>query len=182
MPSRDDGFAIMDVSTSICDDPKFRRIAREHPELVGTAFTAYMATMAESWRVGRRVGVDDAWPAILPYDAAAVSVLIEVALLDRRGVLSPKAWRGWFTPAQTRRDKSRADWRRWQQDHRRSKGGVNPDSDPDTSKPSAPTVRPSAPPGSTDSPTDNGLDAVDGKFPPIGSKRPVLVKPTGTEG
>lgn len=145
MPSRDDGFAIMDVSTSICDDPKFRRIARERPELVGTVFTAYMATMAESWRGGRRVSIEDAWPAILPYSADAAAIMVAVGLLDRRGVLSPKAWRGWFEPARSRRDKSRADWRKWQQDHRRNKGGVNPDSDPDTSIPSVPTVRPSVP-------------------------------------
>lgn len=144
--SRDEGFAVMDVSTSICDDPKFRRLARQNPDLVGPAFTAYMATMAESWRVGRRVGIDDAWPAILPYRQDARDALIEVGLLDRRGVLSSKAWRGWFSPAQHRREKSRADWRRWQQEHRKNQGGVSPDSDPDTSIPSVPPVRPSGRP------------------------------------
>lgn len=179
MPSRDDGFAIMDVSTSICDDPKFRRIARERPELVGTTFTAYMATMAESWRIGRRVGIEDAWPAILPYDAEAVAIMVAVGLLDRRGILSPKAWRGWFEPARARRDKSRADWRKWQAEHRRSKGGVSPDSEPDKGKPSVPpvpSVRPSGPTGlnESDSRREQG-------FPPIGSRSIGLVKPTGTE-
>lgn len=176
MPSRDDGFAIMDVSTSICDDPKFRRIARERPDLVGTAFTAYMATMAESWRIGRRVGIEDAWPAVLPYSADAAEIMVAVGLLDKRGVLSPKAWRGWFEPARNRRDKSRADWRKWQADHRRSQGGVSPDTGPDKAKPSVPTVRPSVPTGLTDTDTRRQEG-----FPPIGSRSIGLVKPTGTD-
>lgn len=158
MPSRDDGFAIMDVSTSICDDPKFRRIARERPDLVGVAFTAYLATMAESWRIGRRVGIEDAWPAVLPYDAEAAALLIAVGLLDKRGVLSPKAWRGWFEPARNRRDKSRADWRKWQALHRQGQGGVSTDTDPDKSIPSVPPVRPPGPTGSSVPPV-NGAGA-----------------------
>ena len=113
MPSRDDGFAIMDVSTSICDDPKFRRLARENPELVAPAFTAYVATMAESWRVGRRVPVEDAWPGFLVFDQAVCDALRRVALVDQRGLVSSKAWRGWFAPARERRAKSRERWARY---------------------------------------------------------------------
>ncbi len=183
MPSRDDGFAIMDVSTSICDDPKFRRIARERPDLVGVAFTAYVATMAESWRIGRRVGIEDAWPAVLPYSSDAAAIMIEVGLLDKKGVLSPKAWRGWFEPANKRRNQSRSDWRKWQQEHRKRQGSVSPDSgpgghdsDPDKPIPSVPPVRPSVPPVLNESVPEG-----DKGFPPIGSRHIGLVKPTGTD-
>ena len=111
--TRTEGFAVMDVSTSILDDPKFRRIQRQAPELVATAFTAYLGVMAESWRTGRRVSIDDAWPTIIQYDAAVDSILREVGLLDKRGLPTPKAWRGWFEPARERRDKSRERWARY---------------------------------------------------------------------
>jgi hypothetical protein len=113
MPSRADGFAIMDVSTSICDDPKFRRLQRENPELVAPAFAAYVAVMAESWKSGKRVPVEDAWPGFLPFDQAACDALRRVALVDARGLVSTKAWRGWFEPARERRSKSRDRWARY---------------------------------------------------------------------
>ena len=103
----------MDVSTSVCDDPKFRRLFREAPDLVAPGFAAYLATMAESWKAGRRVTVDDAWPAFQPYDQAVCDALIRVGLLDRRGLLSPKAWRSWYEPARKRRDQSRERWARY---------------------------------------------------------------------
>jgi hypothetical protein len=83
--------------------------------------------------------------------------MILVGLLDARGVLSPKAWRGWFEPARKRRDKTREDWRRWQQNHRNRQDGVSPDSDPDKSIPS---VRPSSLPSvPSDRPSVNGASA-----------------------
>jgi hypothetical protein len=57
--SRDEGFAVMDVSTSITDDPKVRKLWRHAPDHAAAAFTAYVATMAESWRSGKRATVDD---------------------------------------------------------------------------------------------------------------------------
>lgn len=150
--SRDDGFAIMDISTSVLDDPRFRKLARFAPDHVGAAVTGYVATLASSWKDGRRVSVDDAWPALLPFDSLAVDALKHVRLLDSTGRIPVKPWRGWFEAARARRDKQRADWREWQRTHRRGQGqsptpshaGVSPDSVQDKSIPSAPTV-PSVP-------------------------------------
>jgi hypothetical protein len=110
---RSEGFAVMDVSTSVCDDPKFRRLQRESPEHVAVAFTAYIATCAESWKSGRRVSVETGWPAFLPYDPEAVASLIAVGLLDKRGYVSATAWRSWYEPARERRDKARDRWARY---------------------------------------------------------------------
>jgi hypothetical protein len=113
MASRDEGFAVMDVSTSICDDPKFRRLAREHPEHIASGFVAYVATMAESWRTGRRVRVEDAWPSVLPFVPESAGALRDVGLLDRAGKVPMKTWAGWFDPAARRRESSRERWRRY---------------------------------------------------------------------
>lgn len=110
--SRDDGFAVMDVSVDIVNDPKIRKLYRHAPEHAGAGFIAYIATMGESWKAGRRVTVEDAWPAFLPFDEAAVAALEHVDLIDSKGLVTTKAWRGWFTPAQTRRDAVRDRWRR----------------------------------------------------------------------
>jgi hypothetical protein len=153
---RSEGFAVMDVSTSVCDDPKFRRLHRENPELVAIGFTAYIATMAESWRTGRRVSIDVAWPAFLTFDKAVVDALIRVGLLDRRGLLSSKAWRSWFDPARKRRDQSRDRWARY--NAKRDADTTPPPRGSDvstaTSDPSVPSVR-SVPPVI---PKDVGLD------------------------
>lgn len=108
--SRDDGFAVMDVSTGYVDDPKWRKLVRYAPELLGPAFIAYTATMAESWRAGRRVTIDDAWPTLIDYSKPAVDALRHVGLLDSHGHVQSRAWRGWFGPAKTRRDASRDRW------------------------------------------------------------------------
>lgn len=141
---RAEGFAVMDVSTSVCDDPKFRRIHRQSPDLVAPAFTAYMAVMAESWKAGSRVAVEDAWPSLLPFDQAVVDALVIVGLLDKRGLLSPKAWRGWFDPARERRDKSRVRWTRYNAKRDADTTDLPRGSDADTAT-SVPTVRPSVP-------------------------------------
>lgn len=146
--TRDEGFAVMDVSTSLLQDPKVRKLQRHAPDRWPTAMVAYVSTMAESWKAGRRVTVEDAWPVGLAYDELAAEALQQVGLIDGSGLIVPRTWRSWFGKAKQRRNKSRADWRRWQQEHRKSKGGVSPDSDPDKAKPSVPSVR-SDPPGST---------------------------------
>jgi hypothetical protein len=110
--TRSEGFAVMDVSTSICDDSKFRRLQRETPEQVAIAFTAYIATMAESWKAGRRVTVDDAWPSFIPYDAGVIDAMHRVKLLDGAGRVMRKAWDEWFELARQRRDTARERWTR----------------------------------------------------------------------
>lgn len=111
--SRDEGFDVMDVSTAIAHDPKFRRLAREHPELVAAGFTAYVSTMAESWKAGARMTVEDAWPqSIMTFDGHVVAGLKRVKLLTAQGYVTPSAWRDYFERAKTRREATRDRWRR----------------------------------------------------------------------
>lgn len=110
--SREDGFPVMDVSVDIVNDPKIRKLYRISPEHAGAGFLAYMATLGESWKAGRRIPVEDAWPAVLPFDGVAVEAMIHVGLLDAKGLVSMNAWRGWFAPAQMRREAVRERWRR----------------------------------------------------------------------
>lgn len=148
--SRSEGFAVMDVSTSICDDPKFRRLQRESPEHVAVGFTAYIAVMAESWRSGQRVSIDDAWPGFIPFDQHAIDALIRVALLDKKGRPTVKAWASWFEPARERRTKSRDRWARYNASRNADAAPVPRGSDAATatSDPSVPSVpSPSVPSG-----------------------------------
>ena len=110
--ARDDGFPVMDISTSIVHDPKFRLLHRERPEHVPPAFLAYVAMLGESWKAGRRVSVTDAWPALLPFDPSVVESMILVKLIDRNGLPPRRAWDGWWTPAYERREQARDRWRR----------------------------------------------------------------------
>jgi hypothetical protein len=152
--TRDEGFAVMDVSTSLLQDPKVRRLQRHAPDRWPVAMIAYVSTMSESWKAGRRVSVEDAWPVGLPYDPLAAEGLSQVGLVDANGLIVPRTWRSWFGNAKSRRAKTRADWRKWQAEHRKSKGGVSPDSAPDKGKPSAPSVRPSDLSGASVPPVD----------------------------
>jgi len=110
--SRDDGFAVMDVSSDIVNDPKVRKLFRLSPDHANAAFVAFIATLGESWKAGRRVNITDAWPGYLTFDQDAVDALVSVGLLDRRGLLSLRAWEGWFGIAKTRRETARDRWRR----------------------------------------------------------------------
>lgn len=110
--SRDEGFAVMDVSVDIANDPKVRRLWRERPEQAGVGFYVYTATVGESWKAGQRVTAEYAWPATVPFDDAVVGALRHVGLLDRSSRVPATAWRGWFEPAKTRRDAARERWRR----------------------------------------------------------------------
>lgn len=141
----------MDVSTSLLSDTKVKRLLRHAPDRYPVAVLAYLSAMAESWKVGRRVTVEDSWPVGVPFDPLAIEALSHVGLVDASGLIVPRTWRSWFGKAKSRREKSRTDWRRWQESHRQNKrgspgpghGGVSPDSTPDKSIPSVPTVRPS---------------------------------------
>jgi hypothetical protein len=148
--ARDDGFPVMDISTSIVHDPKFRLLHRERPEHVPAAFLAYVATLGESWKAGHRVSVTDAWPTLLPFDPEVVTSMIRVKLIERSGLPPRRAWDGWYTPARERRAASRERWRR-ANENRRTDGAADSD---DTARlprgtrdvprpPSVPTVRPS---------------------------------------
>ena len=149
--SRIDGFAVMDVSTDIANDPKFRKLQRHAPDHSAAAFVGYVSTLAESWKAGRRVSVDDSWPAFLPFDKVAVDGLLHVGLLDNRGMIPVKAWRGWFEAARERRQKARERWARHNAKRDADTAFIPRGNDVDTaaSVPSVPsfrTVRPSEAP------------------------------------
>jgi hypothetical protein len=110
--SRDDGFAVMDISTSIHEDQKFKRLARRHPELAAPAFLAYVATLAESWRGAELVSVEDAWPSLIPYDRAVILALRRFELVDRDGLVADETWDRWFGPALERKRRARERWAR----------------------------------------------------------------------
>jgi hypothetical protein len=144
--SRDDGFPVMDIRSDLVNDPKFKRLARHSPDHVAVAGWAYIATVGASWSTGQRVSIEDAWPGYLPFDQLAVDGLIHVGLLDSRGFVVPKTWRGWFEAAKARREEQRRKWRTAQRLHRESHGGVSDDSSVVTAAsgivvPSVPSVR-----------------------------------------
>lgn len=134
--SRDDGFAVMDLDTDFFNDVKVKRLIRHAPARAPMAITAYIAVATASWRVGRRLAIEDTWPSGLPLDQLAIDALRHVGMIDARGSVMPRTWRGWYEKARQRRDKSREDWREWQRKHRERQGSVRADSDPDKSIPS----------------------------------------------
>jgi hypothetical protein len=115
-----EGFERMDVSTAIDDDPKFRALARRHPDLFAVAFTAYIGMMARSWRQGERLTAEEAWPSLLPYDPAAVVALCDVLLLDDATRIPAAAWARHFGAADERRRRGRERWARYDE-HRPAK-------------------------------------------------------------
>lgn len=125
------GFSIMDVSTTVLDDEKFQRLGFYSPDHYAPAVVGFVATLARSWRKGRRVTVQDAWPVYRPFDQLAVDALIHVHLLDKTGRIPAKAWREWFEEARSRRDETRARWRKDKQNERERQRGVRTDSVPD---------------------------------------------------
>jgi hypothetical protein len=144
--SREDGFPVMDVSTDYVNDPKWRRLHRSSPELLLPAFMAYTATMGESWKAGQRVTVEEAWPALLAFDATVIVALRDAGFIDKRGFIVTRSWTGWFGPACQRRAKSRARWARYNEKRDADTTDVPRGSDVSTAT-SVPPVRPSVPSG-----------------------------------
>lgn len=145
-----EGFSIMDVSTAILDDDRFQRLATLAPDRFDTAFLGYAATLARSWRKGRRVSIQQSWPVYRPFDQLAVDALVHVGLIDGKGLIRAATWRQWFEPAQIRRDSTRDRWRKTKATQRNttdseheSPRGVLAESS--RSPLSRPSVRPSVP-------------------------------------
>lgn len=108
--SREDGFSIADVDTSMLDDPKFRTLWRRlrGRAAMGQAVTVYLAAILESWRSGERSTADDAAPTWLGDVSGTVAALSAVGLLDEGGKVPEHAWLSWFVPAFDRREARRA--------------------------------------------------------------------------
>ena len=159
---RRDGFAQMDVSTAIVEDGKFRQIAREHSEMLPTAFMAYVATMGASWQEERRVPILEAWPLLVPWDAAIVAELSRVGLLDDGGCIPAATWDRWFVPAQERRDAARDRWARANAKRRKGASRLPRGNDAATATTVRPTVLPSIPPVRPSVRNDDGANAHNG--------------------
>jgi hypothetical protein len=105
--TRGAGFGNADLDVNITRDPKFRRLARLHPDLVAAAFAGYVGILTDSWGSGERKAAIDAWPEIIPWSDDVIAALQEVELLDAQQKVSEKAWNEWFGAACARREKRR---------------------------------------------------------------------------
>ncbi|MFI5259495.1 MAG: hypothetical protein ACHQ01_07805 [Candidatus Limnocylindrales bacterium] len=147
--SRNDGFSIADLSTSLLDDPKFRALWRRlnDPSAMGQAVTVYLAAVLESWRSGERSTAIDAAPMWLADVNNIIVALTEVGLLDEAGRIPDRAWQSWFGPASGRRNATRERWQK-ANEKRRGKGSPSGSSDVTARSPRGDigdTVRPSVP-------------------------------------
>lgn len=118
--SKGDGFAVMDVSTDLLDDPKFHRLQREDRYVYPVCVVAYLSVLSASWKAGKRVALDDCWPSLLFSWQPAITKasLIKVGLLDRRGMVPARVWADWFGPVSARRAAARERWRRANENRR----------------------------------------------------------------
>jgi hypothetical protein len=123
--SRDAGFDRCDLDTGIFSDPKFKKLARNHPDLIAVATAGYIGIVAQSWRAAERLSAEDAWPAILPWSPDAVVAMQEANLLDVDGKIVEHAWESWFGEANRRRLGGRARWQRYN----KTRGGSEGDSE-----------------------------------------------------
>lgn len=144
-----DGFATADVSVSLLDDDRVRKLARsvEEPR-VETAIVVYLAVLLASWREGRRVAAEDAVPLWLPLERLldADEDLRSVGLLDRRSKIPARAWSKWYDPVEARRDRNRERWARYNASRTggaaelpRGNGAATPPSVPFRSDPAVPS-------------------------------------------
>lgn len=113
--SRDEGFAIADVSTSHFEDDKVKalwRAVRPDEAAMNAAMTLHEATMLASWRDGKRMTAEDAAPAWMMDVATPTAHLTAHGLLDADGKVPRKSWNVWFGVAKKRREQTRDRWRR----------------------------------------------------------------------
>ena len=143
--SRDEGFAVADVSVNLYDDDRVKRLYRELGGDLGRMGHAMMlaeVTLLASWRDGKRLTVHQAAPLWLTVDDELVAALVRVGMLDRGHRRPLKSWQAWFGPAYERREKRR----------RAGALGGRPPKDPENhpviNRKPRPSVRPSVrPPG-----------------------------------
>jgi hypothetical protein len=108
--SRDDGFAIADISTALYSHPRVVALARRLRDGSQTAVHVAMfnAVLLASWAAGRRLTVDEACPPwwIDTLDDVRAN-LQAVGLLDDEARIPDESWESWFTPAFERREARR---------------------------------------------------------------------------
>lgn len=112
--SREDGFVVAEVRTTLMADSKIVGLARALRASgadegdVWTAVGLYVSLILASWGEGRHLTVAEAQPA---WSFAAVegivSLLAAQGLTDPEGHLTATAWTGWVEAAITRREERR---------------------------------------------------------------------------
>lgn len=107
--SRDEGFQVADISTSLLDDPKVRSLWRKLRDAgaMDGAMMVFLSVILESWRDGERASAGESAPMWRDDVEGSVRALSEVGLLDEAGRLPEMAWRSWFDPAFQRRERRR---------------------------------------------------------------------------
>lgn len=105
--SRGDGFETMDVAVGIVDDVKFKKLARDYPNVALIAFAGYMGILGNSWREGQRLTAEEGWPALTPFHEGAVEGLRKVGLLDSKTRINARSWSTYFVVASNRREIAR---------------------------------------------------------------------------
>lgn len=110
--TRQDGFDRLDLATDVHHDPKFRALARRHPDLWPGAFAAYVVLLAESWREGARLTLDEAWPPAMPDSPEIAAALTEARLVGPDSRIPEGAWESWYGEASQRRTAGRERQRR----------------------------------------------------------------------
>ena len=104
--SRETGFAVVDLDVGILHDPKVIKLARaiRDEERTAAHIGLYVALLAESWRTGERVRLEDALPAWWMADIEQYAkALRDAGLIDADDRIPEKSWSGWFGPAFKRR-------------------------------------------------------------------------------
>lgn len=131
--SRENGFTVADVDTSLHSDAKIKRLWRiVHDEpLMNAAVALYEAVRLESWAEGERVSADDAAPVWMSDTSPALTALREAELLDDEYRIPQKAWDSWFGPARERRDQRREAGRIGGRNSRGGGSGKQPSSEPE---------------------------------------------------
>lgn len=165
--TRRDRLRIMDISTDIHDDPKFRRIQRRRPDHVAPAFLAYLALLGECWQERERLALDeDTWPITITYDPEVIATMIGVGLLTDDRKITESAWAEYVAPALARIAAERERWRRNKADARgRDKAGPTPVRADTTRTPrGVPTESATAGPGRA-GPTEPGPGRTNGSRP-----------------
>ena len=113
--SRDDGFTIADLDTTLYADPKIVALARRLRDSVQTAahVALFEALLLGSWGAGHRITLEEALPAwwLDPVDEIRAN-LQAVGLIGRDGRIKDRAWQAWFTPAWKRREARRESGRK----------------------------------------------------------------------
>jgi hypothetical protein len=108
--SRDDGFAIADVSVAFLRDPKVRQLRSVGLE-GGAAVLIYLGIVLSSWEHGKRLTLAES-DVPFPATPERIAMLREVGMIDAKLRIPTAIWAAWFGPARARKLERREAGRR----------------------------------------------------------------------